>query len=424
MPMGVHHGGMSGPSIDVRTWRALVRERVVLHPRVELVPLEEARGRVLAEPVTSPEDVPAVPTSAMDGFAVRREDLRAPGTSTLPVVADLPARPGATPSLPAGAAMRIMTGAPVPDGADAVVEVEATDADPFAAAPRTVAIALEELPVPQRHIRARGEELAVGDHLAGPGDRVGPGLLGVARSLGIEALPVQAPVRVGVVVTGDELDRGTTGSPARTAPPPGTVRESNGLMLASALRADGALPRTAHCGDDPQALRDLLESLEADCDLVVTTGGIGQGAFDVVRAALGPQGTGSSELAHLALRPGGPQGLGRLPAGTPVLHLPGTPVGALVGYHLFVRAVLPGVDSSSQRMPLGEDPGEFRGRRGRHAVLAQPGRRRFGKDGRPVVDVLPGRRLTPYSRADCLVLREPDAPTGQGGDLEVLVLPL
>ena len=110
---------MSGSSIDVFTWRATVREQVVLDPGCLDMPLGEALGRVLARPVTSPEDIPAVPLSAMDGFAVRRSDLTAPGATRLPVVADIPARPGTSPELPLGVAMRIMTGAPAPGGADA-----------------------------------------------------------------------------------------------------------------------------------------------------------------------------------------------------------------------------------------------------------------------------------------------------------------
>lgn len=413
---------MSGPAIDVWTWRSILSEQVSLVPGTRTVPLAEARGQVLAGPVTSPEDIPTVPLSAMDGFAVRLADLDAPGSTTLPVAADLPARPGPTPELPDGVAMRIMTGAPVPTGADAVVEVEATDANPFGEAPAEVTITLEQLPSAGRHIRGRGEEAARGDLLADVGHRVGAGLAGVARSLGIESLPVLAPVRVGVVVTGDELaaaDTGPTGAPA-----PGMVRESNGLMLTTALEADGACARAWHAGDDPGALRTLLREIEADCDLVLTTGGIGQGAFDVVRAALGEHGAGSSELVHLALRPGGPQGRGRLPGGTPVIHLPGTPVGALVGYHLFVRQLLPGATIEPLRVQLGEDPDTFRSRRGRRAMLVQPGIWRRDQDGRLLVDVLPGRRLTPYARADALVLREPVDETAGGSPDSVLALPL
>lgn len=404
---------MSGSSIDVFTWRATVREQVVLDPGCLDLPLGEALGRVLARPVTSPEDIPAVPLSAMDGFAVRRSDLTAPGATRLPVVADIPARPGTSPELPLGVAMRIMTGAPVPGGADAVVEVEATDADPFGAVPAQVTITLDALPPHSRHIRGRGEEAARDDLLAEADDQVGAGLIGVARALGITSLPVLARPRVGVVVTGDELATSGQGADdARTAaadPAPGMVRESNGLMLTSALEADGAQARAWHTGDDPEVLRALLQEIESDCDLVLTTGGIGQGAFDVVRAALGDAGTGTSQLVHLALRPGGPQGMGRLPGGSPVIHLPGTPVGALVGYYLFVQQLLRADPGEPRRVLLGEDPGPFTSHRHRHAMLAQPGRLRTTSDGTEVVDVLPGRRLTPYARADALVLREPGA---------------
>ena len=411
MPGSVHDGVMSGPSIDVFTWRATVREQAALEPECQDVPLGEAPGRVLGRAVTSPEDIPAVPLSAMDGFAVRRADLTAPGATRLPVVADIPARPGTSPELPLGVAMRIMTGAPVPGGADAVVEVEATDADPFGAVPAQVTITLDALPPHSRHIRGRGEEAARDDLLAKAGDQVGAGLIGVARALGITSLPVLARPRVGVVVTGDELatsSHGTDDAPTAAAgPAPGMVRESNGLMLTSALEADGAQARAWHTGDDPEVLRALLQEIESECDLVLTTGGIGQGAFDVVRAALGDAGTGTSQLVHLALRPGGPQGMGRLPGGTPVIHLPGTPVGALVGYYLFVQQLLRADPGEPRRVLLGEDPGPFTSHRHRHAMLAQPGRLRTASDGTEVVDVLPGRRLTPYARADALVLREP-----------------
>ncbi|PZP17364.1 MAG: molybdopterin molybdenumtransferase MoeA [Brachybacterium faecium] len=429
---------MSGPSIDVFTWRATVREQAALDPGCLDLPLGEAPGRVLGRAVTSPEDIPAVPLSAMDGFAVRRADLTAPGATRLPVVADIPARPGTSPELPLGVAMRIMTGAPVPGGADAVVEVEATDADPFGAVPAQVTITLDALPPHSRHIRGRGEEAARDDLLAKAGDQVGAGLIGVARALGITSLPVLARPRVGVVVTGDELatsSHGTDDAPTAAAgPAPGMVRESNGLMLTSALEADGAQARAWHTGDDPEVLRALLQEIESECDLVLTTGGIGQGAFDVVRAALGDAGTGTSQLVHLALRPGGPQGMGRLPGGTPVIHLPGTPVGALVGYYLFVQQLLRADPGEPRRVLLGEDPGPFTSHRHRHAMLAQPGRLRTASDGTEVVDVLPGRRLTPYARADALVLREPgvkDQPDAGGvprADAAavgtVLVLPL
>ncbi|MDN5600428.1 MAG: molybdopterin molybdenumtransferase MoeA, partial [Brachybacterium sp.] len=129
---------MSAIRPDPQQWRDLLLREIVLPSLVDQVPTEQARGRELAAAVRSPEAMPAVPIAAMDGFAVRRTDLVAPGRTTLPVSAELPARPGEIPALAAGTAARIMTGAAVPRGADAVIEVEASDADPFGPVPAAV----------------------------------------------------------------------------------------------------------------------------------------------------------------------------------------------------------------------------------------------------------------------------------------------
>ncbi|MDN5820740.1 MAG: molybdopterin-binding protein, partial [Brachybacterium sp.] len=215
-----------------------------------------------------------------------------------------------------------------------------------------------------------------------------------------------------VVVTGDEL--------SAEADLPGSVRESNGAMLAAALRADGAeaLP-PLHSGDDHAGLRETLARAAADSDLVLTTGGIGHGAFDVVKTLLGEHGSSTSRFAHLALRPGGPQGWGRLDGGVPVVHLPGTPVGALVGYHLFVRPLLAGTDAAVATVALGDVTADT-ARRRPGAVHALAGRLRLDEDGREVVDLLPGRRLAPYGRADALVLR--GAPGAEDGWARVVRL--
>jgi molybdopterin molybdotransferase len=213
------------------------------------------------------------------------------------------------------------------------------------------------------------------------------------------------------------------------APGAGEVRESNGAMLVAALEADGARARHLTSGDEPAQLRAALEEAADGSDLVLTTGGIGHGAFDVVKLLLGPQGTGTSQFVHLALRPGGPQGVGHLGDGTPVVHLPGTPVGALVGHHLFVRPLLPGGGAALRRVRL--EPAAWdrplRGRPGTvHALPALLGRDAEGwETARPVS----GRRLTPYGRADAIVLLTvPDgvtAPPGREcGMGDALALPL
>ena len=426
---------MTAAHPDPLAWRRRLQERLRLPEKTVEMPLEQAGGAVLGADLTAGEDLPAVRIAAMDGFAVRRADLAVGGT-TLPVAAELPARPGAVGPHRAGTATRIMTGAPVPEGADAVIEVEATDADPFGPAPRSVRVHVEALPDVDRHIRRPGEEIARGAEIARAGERIGAGLVGLAAALGLRTLPVRRPPRVAVVVTGDELvgdpeapagpESGAgpgagsgpeSGSgPENGAPATGAVRESNGTMLVAALEADGVRARHLRSGDEPAQLRAVLEEAADGSDLVLTTGGIGHGAFDVVKLLLGPQGTDSSEFAHLALRPGGPQGAGRLPDGTPVVHLPGTPVGALVGHHLFVRPLLPAGGGALRRVRLeaGEWKRPLRGAPGTvHALPALLGRDVEGwETARPV----PGRRLAPYGRAEAIVLLTvPDRPTAPSG---------
>lgn len=411
-----------------RQWREQLLAAIAPPRTVRTVPLEQARGLELAAPVHSPAPVPSAPIAAMDGFAVRRADLTAPGATTLPVASELPARPGAVPEHVPGTATRIMTGALVPLGADAVVEVERSDSDPFGPAPSAVTLTLDALPPENRHVRGIGEEVADGQLLADAGDLVGAGLIGLARTLGIQELAVRAPLRVAVVVTGDELADPANEQAPEQAQVPGTVRESNGAMLAAALQADGADVLPPRRGsDDPERLRTLLAEAAEDADLVITTGGIGHGAFDVVKALLGERGEGTSRFAHVTLRPGGPQGYGHLPGGTPVIHLPGTPVGALVGHHLFVRPLLVGERAAPRRVLLGDTSSEGSLRPG--AVHALAGRLRRDEAGREVVDLVPGRRLAPYGRADALVLLDGDAQVGDGASADrlahtALVIPL
>ena len=432
---------MTAAHPDPLAWRRRLQERLRLPEKTVEMLLEQAGGAVLGADLTAGEDLPAVRIAAMDGFAVRRADLAVGGT-TLPVAAELPARPGAVGPHRAGTATRIMTGAPIPEGADTVIEVEATDADPFGPAPRSVRVHVEALPDLDRHIRRPGEEIARGAEIARAGERIGAGLVGLAAALGLRTLPVRRPPRVAVVVTGDELvghpevpaglvngsvlgngaAPGSGGAPESEsrpengAPATGAVRESNGTMLVAALEADGVRARHLRSGDEPAQLRAVLEEAADGSDLVLTTGGIGHGAFDVVKLLLGPQGTDSSEFAHLALRPGGPQGAGRLPDGTPVVHLPGTPVGALVGHHLFVRPLLPAgggalrrvrLEAGAWELPLRGAPGTV------HALPALLGRDVEGwETARPV----PGRRLAPYGRAEAIVLLTvPDRPKDPSG---------
>ncbi|GAB2535728.1 molybdopterin molybdotransferase MoeA [Brachybacterium huguangmaarense] len=419
----------------VRAWREIVLGHgPVSGPATDRSP-RAAVGSRLADDVVAPEDLPAVPISAMDGFAVRVADLASAaggsdGAVTLPVRADLPAARGAVAPLEPATAVRIMTGAPVPVGADAVIEVERTDADRHGALPVTVTIALPADLAPGRHVRGIGEEVARGCVIARAGDRVGPGLVGLATTLGIRALAVHAAPRATVLVTGDELvdPAGSDGSdPAE----PGAVRESNSAMIAALLAERGIEAAVVRTGDRVEDFLVALDDAARTSDLLVTCGGIGEGAYDVVKAALGPRGRGTSRFAHLALRPGGPQGVGAVGSdgrSEPVVHLPGTPVGALVGAHLFLRPLLDPADARpvlAVVRDVGEQPSRPHRVRprsaGRPGTLVLPGLLARTESGALAVDLLDGSRLTPYGRADCLVLAERDAPAVGA---EVPVLPL
>lgn len=426
--------------------RPLLGTSAPRRPAAEPGPLPallSALGQRLAADVTAPEDVPALPVSAMDGFAVRCADLDADAATTLPVAADLPAAPGGGARLAPGTAARIMTGAVVPDGADAVVEVERTDAAPTGPAPARVRIG----PVPGlragRHVRASGEEIRRGAIIAPAGQRVGPGLVAVAAMLGMGRLPLaDGPAAPGagpepqgpcaaVLVTGDEV---LAGEDAPRGQAGGAVRDSNGAMLAAALRGCGARALVRRSTDEAADFRRALAGAAEAADLVVTTGGIGHGAFDVVKAVLGPHGEGTSRFAHLALRPGGPQGWGTWRAADgrelPLVHLPGTPVGALVGFHLFVRPLLgPAPIGRAVLGPVPEDARPRPGRRGstgsgQARLHALPGTRDGETGGLPRVRLLPGRRLAPFALADALVLVELAPGDELRAGQEVGVIPL
>jgi molybdopterin molybdotransferase len=318
----VHH-------IPVAEHRAALRLLVGVSATESVTLDRHALGRRLAAPLIAVDDLPRFDSSAMDGFAVAPETA---GQLTYPVVGDVAAGDAAAFELRAGQAARVMTGARLPAGATAVVPVEQSDAHPTGPAPETVTFAAAA--EAGRHVRRRAEDVAAGSVIASTGTLLTAALIALARSSGCTAATVHVPTRVAVVATGAELT--TPGED----PGAGGIHESNSDMIAALATAAGCeVTHVETCTDDPDLLRALLEVLTAasDVDLVITTGGVSAGAYEVVRQVCEPR--GSFLFVHLAMQPGGPQGIGRW-GGKPVICLPGTPVGAYVSFQMLVRPAL------------------------------------------------------------------------------------
>ena len=362
-------------------------------PRTVDLPVADALGLVLARDVPAPLSLPPFTNSAMDGYAVRAADAIA--GAVLPVAFDVPAGRTDVPALPPGAACRIMTGAPVPDGADAIVPVERTDGG-------VERVRIDEAPEPGRFFRAAGSDIEAGETALRGGETVGPAVVGFAAALGLTTVPVLAPPHVAVLSTGSELVE--PGTSLR----PGQIYESNAPMLASAIREAGATAEVLRfVADHPdELLGRLAERLSAgDVDLVVTSGGVSAGAFEVVKDALASRGV---DFVKVAMQPGMPQGCGTVDLGgarVPFVTFPGNPVSALVSFEVFLRPAL--------RAAMGLPDRPRRVARLAEPVDSIPGKRQYLRgllaekdDGTDSVSVLGGpgsHYLRWLSQADCLL---------------------
>ncbi|HMD46878.1 MAG TPA: gephyrin-like molybdotransferase Glp [Acidimicrobiales bacterium] len=294
------------------------------------VPLAEASGLVLADEVRAAHAVPPFATTSMDGYAVRAADCTS-APVTLAVVGTLLAGRAPTREVGTGEAVRIMTGAPLPPGADAVCMVEQTRTD---AAGASVVI---EVPLaPGTAVRGAGDDIAEGQVVFEAGEVLGPGHLGVLASLGITEVTAHRRPVVGVLSTGDEVVEGP--GPL----PPGKIRDANRPSLLATLRGDGLVALDLGIvGDDEAAIADALAGGAATCDAVVVSGGVSVGDVDYTKTVLEQLSGGSMRWMQVAIRPAKPLAFGTLAAdGTPVFGLPGNPVSALVSYELFVRPAL------------------------------------------------------------------------------------
>jgi molybdopterin molybdotransferase len=291
--------------------------------------LLDAQGLLLAENVVADFPLPSFDNSAMDGYAVRAIDTRDASHEEplrLQVVGDIAAGAKTRSGMGPGLAMRIMTGAPIPAGADAVIPLEDTD--------RGLAVVSILRPVRTGEcVRRAGEDIGAGDPALGAGAALGPQQLGLLAALGRDRVIVRPRPRIIILSTGSELIE------VGKRPSFGEVIDSNSYMIASAAKDAGAdARRIGIVIDDHAKLLDALESQLLRADVLVTTGGVSMGAYDVVKEALTELGT--VEFTRVAMQPGKPQGFGHIGNKIPIFCLPGNPVSSLVSFEAFVRPAI------------------------------------------------------------------------------------
>jgi molybdopterin molybdotransferase len=406
----------------------------VLAAAAPLPPIElrllDARGCPLAEDVVAGGDLPPFDNSSMDGYALRTTDTvnaTEQYPSVLTVVGEVAAGAGELPRVGPGQAARIMTGAPVPPGAEAVVPVEWTDGGTGTGqAARAMAPARpgEEVRVRQEvregaHIRRAGSDIAAGTTVLTAGTRLGPTQLGLLAAIGRGTVTVRPRPRVVVLSTGSELV--PPGEPIG----PGQIWDSNSFTLTAAAEQAGAIAyRVGGVPDDAERLRAVLDEQLGRADLIVTSGGVSVGAHDVVKEVF--EDHAGMDFRTLRMQPGKPQGFGRLggEGGVPLLALPGNPVSAYISFELFVRPVI--------RTMLGaEDVHRPWVRAVSTAALRSPAGRRQFLRGRYLADqgaVEPvggasSHLVGALARADCLiVVPEQTEAVAAGEAVDVVLL--
>jgi molybdopterin molybdotransferase len=327
--------------------------------------LEAAQGAVLAADAVATAPLPSFDNSSMDGYAVHASDIAAAAAEapvTLPVTDQIPAGDTRVVTVAPGTCMRIMTGAMMPGGADAVVPVEWTDGG--------TGQARFSRPVPKGYsIRLIGDDVAAGTVLLPEGTRLGPAQLALLAASGHGSVLARAAPRVAVIATGNELSE--PGSPLV----PGRIWDSNTYMLAAAVRQAGGTATRHRAGDDPETVLTLIEELSAQADLLITSGGVSMGGeHDVVKAALSGSGAAMADMhfGKVAMQPGMPQGFGVAgQARTPLLTLPGNPVSAYVSFCLFGRPAIDALQGLAPR-PLPSRRAELTG-----SLHSPAGRRSF-----------------------------------------------
>jgi len=400
--------------VETHLARVLAAIRPVEPARLGLEAAEEA---VLAADATAATPLPSFDNSSMDGYAVHASDIAAAtdlASVTLPVTDQVPAGDTRAVTVAPGTCVRIMTGALLPGGADAVVPVELTDGGTDRAR--------FSQPVPKGYsIRRRGDDVAEGDVLLLAGTRLGPAQIALLAASGHGSVLARAAPRVAVIATGNELSE--PGSPLV----PGQIWESNTYMLAAAVRQAGGSATRHRAGDDPETVLALIGDLSEQADLLITSGGVSMGGeHDVVKAALSGSGAGTITFRKVAMQPGMPQGFGVVgPDQTPILTLPGNPVSAFVSFWLFGRPALDALQGLAPRLQ------PARRAELTNPVRSPPGRRSFlrgvlGPDGATVTPLTGqgSHQLGALARANALIVVPEQMASMAAGDVaDVISLP-
>ncbi len=399
--------------ISVADAQAHILARIARPTAPESVPVARALGHVLARDVGAPFDVPPADNSAVDGYAVRAADLVPGGGARLRVVSDLPAGSTYAGALGAGEALRIMTGAPIPAGADTVVPQELAEIEGSAGA----GVRLAAVPA-GANVRARGEDVRAGQVVLAPGAVLRPQELGLLASLGLPDVWVHARPRVALLSTGDEVVE--PGLPRR----PGQIYDANRFSLAGLVEAAGATPVDFGIVPDIRdVLRARLLEAAAGADVVLTSGGVSVGAYDLVKAVLAE--IGGIDFWQVAMQPGRPLAVGQI-GETHFFGLPGNPVASMLCFLLFVRPALwklagrrelePPRFTAVATEPMRKKPGRREFKRG---IL------RFGEHGWEVSTTGPQGSgiLSSMVAANCLIILEEPRGDVKPGET-VLVEPL
>ncbi|GAC1422562.1 MAG: molybdopterin molybdotransferase MoeA [Ktedonobacteraceae bacterium] len=293
------------------------------------VPLSTSQGLVLAQDITAHDDIPPFANSAMDGFALRSQDTHSQNgvPPRLRVTGGVAAGYIADHAVEEGTAMRVMTGAPIPPGADSVIQIELTNYD----GPESTWVEVQQEVAAYNNVRPAGEDMRKGQVIMQRGTEIGPWEIGILATLGYASVPVIRRPRVAILGTGDEVI--DVNEPLR----PGKIRNSNSYLLEAAVQRAGAEPhRLGIAQDTVESLREKFREA-ATYDLILTSGGVSVGDFDLVKDIMAEQ--GNITFWRINMRPGKPVAFGHI-GGVPLLGLPGNPVSTAVTFELFGRPVL------------------------------------------------------------------------------------